>query len=259
MGFVSTIIHSFIDGQKAISKLVDKRLDLKFTRDGYRDCADSLVPSLLKPGATIYDIGGGRTPFLSVDVKKRLGLTVIGLDICAQELISAPSGAYDDIIVADICQYKGKGDGDVVICLALLEHVEDVSAALRAMCSILRKGGSLVIFAPSRNAIFARLNLLLPHAWKESLLFTFLPEDRKIRRFPAYYDRCTPMEIEALAKNQGLCISEERLYYMSTYFECFSPVYLLWRIWTLLFYAVAPRQSAETFSLVLRKTNPFPD
>jgi len=40
----------------------------------------------------------------------------------------------------------------------LLKHVSDVQAALVNIATILKPGGRVLIFIPSRNAIFDRLN-----------------------------------------------------------------------------------------------------
>jgi 2-polyprenyl-6-hydroxyphenyl methylase/3-demethylubiquinone-9 3-methyltransferase len=157
--------------------------------------------------------------------------------------------------VANICEYSGRGDGDLAICRTLLEHVENVEHALLGMHSILKPGGKLLIFVPSRNAVFARLNLLLPHVLKRKILFFLYPYVAEAQGFPAYYDRCTPRQIETLAKKSRFTISEVRLYYISKYFDFFAPLYLLWRLWILAFYAVSPCQAAETFSMVLKKTD----
>ncbi len=65
-----------------------------------------------------------------------------------------------------------------MICQALLEHVPSTERAFRAIGSLLKPGGLALIFAPSRNAVFARLNLLLPQRLKRAILFAVFPESR---------------------------------------------------------------------------------
>ncbi len=175
------------------------------------------------------------------------------MDIDNEELTQAPPGSYDGIICADITRYDGCSDADLVICQGLLEHVDDTEAAFRAISSIVKSGGLALIFVPSRNAIFARLNIMLPQSLKETILYSIHPRTRRNQGFPAYYDRCTPLEFKELASSNGLSLVEQRLYYRNFYFSFFFPFHLIWRIWAMLFYFFDKEQSAETFSLVLRK------
>ncbi len=57
---------------------------------------------------------------------------------------------------------------------------------------------------PSRNAVFARLNMLLNEDLKKSLLWFFFPQAKGQQGFRAYYSHCTPSQIEELAKQNGL-------------------------------------------------------
>ena len=99
---------------------------------------------------------------MSAESKRRLGARVVGLDISQSAPDAAPAGAYDQVVCADLTAYQGRGDADFVICQTLMEHVTNVEQAFRALSSILKPGGGLLVFTPSRNAVFARLNLLLP-------------------------------------------------------------------------------------------------
>jgi len=247
------MVRSLINNQIWISQNFDKLLPKKYRLDGNRDYSKSLVPKYLKENLIIYDIGGGKNPYLSPDKKKTLNATVIGLDIDKEELIQAPEGAYNKIICADITKFRGNHDADLVLCQALLEHVKDVEAAFTAISSILKPGGLALIFVPSRNAVFARLNIILPQSIKKAILHTIYPKTKRGQGFPSYYNRCTPSEFKKLADNSDFSIQEEHYYFISSYFNFFFPAYLVWRLWILLFHSVFKEQAAETFSLVLRK------
>jgi 2-polyprenyl-6-hydroxyphenyl methylase/3-demethylubiquinone-9 3-methyltransferase len=140
-----------------------------------------------------------------------------------------------------------------VICQALLEHVRDTGGAFRAISSILKPGGRAILFVPSRNAVFARLNLLLPETWKRRILFSIFPEMQRDHGFPAFYHQCTPAGFARLSGQYGLVTEDRRLYFQSDYFRFCFPLHAVWRIWTLLFRLVAGPAAAETFTLVLRK------
>jgi len=228
----------------------------RFRVDGHEDFKASFAPKYLRPRLKVYDVGGGKIPYIDHRRKAELGLAVVGLDIDREELRRAPQGAYDEMICADITRFKGGGDADLIICQAVLEHVKDVEGAFAAMASILKPGGKALLFVPSRNAIYARLNLVIPEGMKRKILFAIFPDCRSCCGFPAYYDRCTLKQFHLLAERHGLEVEEERTYFITCYFSFFFPAYFVWRIWILLFYLIAGDQAAESFCMALRKTTP---
>jgi SAM-dependent methyltransferase len=249
-----SLFYRFTRSQQNLSRSFDRLLPAEYQVDGNRDFLDNWITPYLESGALVYDIGGGKNPVVGVEEKRRFKLRVIGFDIDARELAAAPDGAYDRTIRADITEYRGRADADLVICQALLEHVRDSQAAIDAIASILRPGGRALIFLPSRNAVFARLNLALPERVKRKILYTVFPASERDQGFPAYYDRCTPRDFRRLAGGSGLTVDACRTYFRSGYFSFFFPLHLVWRLWTLVFRFFAREQAAETFSLALRKT-----
>ena len=168
----------------------------------------------------------------------------------------APPGAYDRLVCADVTRFRGSGDADLAICQAVLEHVNDTSAALRALASIVRPGGKVAIFVPCRNALFARLNLALPETTKRRMLFTLFPVRKEVHSgYPAVYHRCTPRLMSTDAGAAGLQLERLDVYWHSTYLSAFAPAWAAWRLWTLIMWAKGSREMCETFSLVLSRRN----
>jgi len=248
------IIRGLFDLNGALSRRLDALLPKDLSIDGNRDFIDRFVPQFITPGARLVDVGGGKQPYLDVRSKSSLGVHVTGIDIKQEELDQAPEGAYDATICADISTYRGTNDADIIVCQAVLEHVRDVAGAFIAFASIMKPGGLALIFLPSRNAVYARLNLMLPEALKRKILFYIFPNTRKTQGFASYYDHCTPREFQRLADKYGFRVEAQRLYYTSSYFSFLFPIYVIWRIWIMLFRAADKLQAAETFSMALRKT-----
>jgi SAM-dependent methyltransferase len=250
------IARQLIASQVALSRAFDQLLPRSFRVDGSNDFKQRIVPSYLRPGLVLYDIGGGARPCVDLETKLRLGLKVTGLDIDEEELAKAPRGLYDRAIVADITTYREQNAADLVVCKSTLEHVRNTEAALATMARLLNPGGTLLVFVPSRNALYARLNLLLPQRLKLRLLSAFMPDQADELGFPAMYDRCTPRDFRCFAASYGLQIKELRSYYISSYFSVAFPIYVLWRLWILGYRAMAREQAAETFALIARKPEP---
>ena len=197
-------IRKAVDLQISWSNQLDKLLPDCFRIDGNQNFIHEFVGPYLASGAVVYDVGGGKQPMIPVESKTKLGMRIIGIDVDEKELQSAPVGAYDATVCCDITKYSGNADADVVICQALLEHVANVAEAIRAIDSILKPGGVALIFVPSANAAYAKLNLLLPEKVKRAILFRIFPHASKAQGFKAYYDRCTPREIKDIAGKYGL-------------------------------------------------------
>ena len=243
----------FIDFNKHLSRNFDAMLPKKFRVDGHTHFRKEFAPPHIPEGALVYEVGGGQHPLHSCEEKAQRGLQVVGLDIDHGELTSAPRGAYDETIRADITEYRGRADADAVICRAMLEHVIDTPAAFAGLASILKKDGVALLFTPSRNALYARVNRLIPERLKRNLLRFFYPELAEKSGFPGRYYRCTLPEFEEMARGQGLAVIQKKAYYYSGYFSFFAPLHVLWRAWLWIFFLLARERAAETFSLALRK------
>jgi 2-polyprenyl-6-hydroxyphenyl methylase/3-demethylubiquinone-9 3-methyltransferase len=247
------IARQLIASQVALSSAFDQLLPQSFRVDGSKDFKQRIVPNYLRPGLVVYDIGGGARPCVDLETKRRLGLTVAGVDIDGEQFAKAPGGLYDRAIVADITMYQAQNAADLVVCKSTLEHVRDTEAALATMARLLNPGGTLLVFVPSRNALYARLNVLLPERLKLRLLSAFMPNQADHLGFPAFYDHCTPHDFRRFAARHGLQIKELRPYYISSYFSVVFPVHVLWRIWILAYRAMAREDAAESFALIARK------
>lgn len=206
-----------------------------------------------RQGITVVDVGSGKHPAIPIEIKERFGLRIVGLDISEDELCKAPEGYYDDYIVANIMDKLPAFGADLVVTRFLLEHVEDNRKAMLAIATLLKPGGELLCMVPSRNALFARINLMFPERLKRQLLFSLFPEKERTSGLKAYYNRCTPRNFKVLFKENGLVIEEEYLFYQSSYFSFFFPLYLLWRAWVVLGWLIDPQTFAETFVYRVRK------
>lgn len=249
-----SMIRRVIDWNVRLSAAFDRLLPEEYTLDGNTHFQNEFAPRWIMPGLRVVDVGGGKRPFFLPEIKQRLRLHVTGVDLSEEELFNAPANAYDATVCADIATIVGGNDSDVCICQAVLEHVRDVDRALVAIASCLKPGGIALVFVPSRNAVFARLNLVLPETVKRRALFSIFPQTKKRQGFPSYYNNCTPVQLRTAAAFAGLEVEEARHYYCSKYFSFCAPFHILWRCWLIAFRWVAGESAAETFSLALRKT-----
>jgi SAM-dependent methyltransferase len=152
----------------------------------------------LRPGVSVLDVGSGRRPTLPPDNRPR-GSRYVGLDISADELSAAGSGAYDQIVASDITQREPELEGcfDVVLSWQVLEHVDSMATALENMHAYLRPGGRIVSQISGRFAPFALLARVFPHSISRRLMQRLLGA-RPEEKFPTRYDRCSASALEPL-------------------------------------------------------------
>ena len=126
--------------------------------DGPRDFREQVLPSLLKSGLRVLDVGGGKHPAISLQTKRELGLHIVGLDVSQTELAQAPAGAYDAIVVGDAAAVEIPGQYDLVFSRSVFEHVENPRDAFANLARVLAPGGMMTHVVPCRNAPFAIAN-----------------------------------------------------------------------------------------------------
>ncbi len=244
----------FVENQIFLSRRFDELiLPEKLHHVGYKHFKGRLAPAYFERGQTIYDMGSGSQPYINHKRKSKFHFKVIGLDIDQALLDRAPEGIYDETVCADLMNYTGKGDADLVVCMATLEHIQDNDKAIGAIASTLKPGGKALIYVPTRTALFARINRVLPEGFKKKVLGVFYPGQND--GFPAFYDRCTEKEFEDLADKHGLKVVNKVSYYVSYYMAVFLPLHVLYRMYNLLVYAVSPKHAMESFSIVMERPN----
>lgn len=250
MGLFGSFVHLNI----ALSNAAERMLPRHLSEDGNKCFLRDVLPAAVRKGDIVYDVGGGSRPFISLADKNLLNAVVHGLDIDAAELRAAPDGVYDRMVVHDLCTYEGDGLADVAVCQALLEHVPNTEGAIRALASIVRPGGKVFLFAPARNALFARLNMLLPERVKRAVLFRVFPEKAGGHDgFKAYYDRCIPSQVERLASKYKLRVEEKRIFWKSSYFSAFFPAYVFWRLYQAVAFLLIRDDASESFIYVFQR------
>ncbi len=249
------VLRSVINSQVYISNRVEKIFPEFMRKDGNGEFIEIVISHLKKcKNIKVGDIGGGSQPLISSHLKKERNISVTGFDIDIEEMEKAPLDAYDFTIGTDISKYVGSGDFDVLINQSVMEHVELNEGTFKAISSMLKVGGIAMCFQPSRHALFAKANILLPQGLKKSILYGLFPSKADGHNgFQAYYNKCTPAEFRKEAKKNGLQVVSLIPFYTASYYKAFFPVYIIWRLRTVFMYALSKEKAAETFICILKK------
>jgi len=119
-------------------------------------------------GQRILEIGSG-IGNISRQLPKRELLTVSDCDEQYIEILTQAFRNYSMVSVArlDVTREEGfdelEGQYDSVVCLNVLEHIQDDVDALRRMATALRDGGHLIVQVPQYRFLMSRLDRELGH------------------------------------------------------------------------------------------------
>lgn len=157
----------------------------------------------LRPGASVLDVGSGARPAIA---RARLPerCTYVGLDISGEELERAGPGAYDEMLVGDVCTRQASTEGrfDLVVSWQVLEHVTSMRDALRTQHAALVPGGRMVAMLSGAWAMHAVAAKVIPYRasrWLQMRLIGSAPEDK----FPTRFDACTARSLRPLLAGGG--------------------------------------------------------
>lgn len=136
-------------------------------------------------GQNLLEVGlghGGYRKYLPQNI------TYIGLDIDADSVNAARERYPDDkFIVADITDdnlsQRLTGHGiDTILCVNVLEHIEDDRGAVQNLLSILNPSGHLLIFVPAFQALYSDMDRLAGHhrRYSKGMIESQLEDNAKI-------------------------------------------------------------------------------
>jgi SAM-dependent methyltransferase len=157
------------------------------------------VEPVLRERIRILDVGSGRKPLLDPHARPQ-HCVYTGLDAARSELEAAPPGSYDEIVVADVVDYRDDlaAQFDLAVSWWLLEHVSSLDRALGNLRRYLRPEGRLVACFAGGCSLAAWANRAMPHRLSK-LLVTRFTDRTPESVFPARYDHCTYDELMRLA------------------------------------------------------------
>ncbi len=207
----------------------------------------------------VADVGAGKEWQFPAYYKSWYGIHLIGLDIDGDEMVG--NAALDERIVCDAVEAIPLPDAsvDVVMVHSGIEHFHDNERFLRNVFRILRPGGFMLAQFPGRYAPFAIANRLLPDWVAKKVLKVSMGETDALG-FKAYYDRTNYKAFSKLARDAGFHETYHLPgYFSSSYFEFFSPLFVLSYAYDMLRYSAGNREIASYNLFLLQKPSAEPD
>lgn len=175
---------------RAARESTHERFPPRYATDTWHIPFRPRIESALRPGLRILDVGAGARPMLS-PYDRPEGCTYVGFDVAADELLKAPEGSYDEIVVGDVCRLEPDlvGQFDLVLSWLTMEHVKPVPDALYNLSRYQRPGSRFLGYLAGSFSAHAVLNRVVPQRMAKYALRKAMGREPD-SVFRAHYDRC---------------------------------------------------------------------
>lgn len=173
------------------------------------DVYEGLVDSLVRPGSTWLDVGGGHDIFPD---NPRLAAALV--ERAAHLTVVDPSDNVhdnrftDDRVQSMLEDFATDRTYDLATMRMVVEHVATPESFVAALARLVKPGGHAVVFTINRHSPLSWLSWLLPFQWHHPLKKLFWGSDEK-DTFPVCYRMNTRAELAQLFAQAGF---EERMF-----------------------------------------------
>jgi hypothetical protein len=232
------MFSSFVRFNKRLSAYCERKWPRTFGGD---NCTHELLSRIGNDIAVhkprrILECGGIDRPLL----EKSARYAYVGIDIEDKPRCYA---VYDEFYVRSVEQPFGT-QVDMVISNTLLEHVRNNRDAVRQMHAALTVRGTTHHYVPSKYHPYSLILRIIGPRLQKRLIGLLRPEGTEVSGYPAFFDQCSPREMERLFEAAGFSEVDIRPFYRANdYFDFFFPAYLVitafenlcralrWRFW----------------------------
>ena len=107
----------------------------------------------------IYEAGGGSRTALAARLLDRAHTIVV--DISQEQLDKCDYAS--ETVLGSVEDWHKEGEVDLVSCINVLEHVENVESSLRNFAKSLKPGGVLFVASPRKNSLQGIVTRFTPH------------------------------------------------------------------------------------------------
>lgn len=243
------MISYFIEFNRRLSKSLERTFPNFFGQPvKYRGRLMKIIQETLAEAEcnSVLEVGGVDRPLL----KKSKGYKYVGMDIDERPTCYE---CYDEFIVQSI-EDRVEQKFDLVFSLTLLEHVPNNELSMESIYNCLNKNGKTVHYVPSKNHFYSICLRLVGPKIQKYLISKIRPEASEVSGYPAFFNYCSPKEMEKLATKVGFRSVDVIPFYKATdYFSFFLPLYIIVSIFENTFQLFKLSHFSSGFIIVARK------
>lgn len=241
------LIRKFVYANRRISlKLVNYYPSI-FGGPSYVYEFDKLINSVAKSASIkeIMEIGGGERPSSLSGIRK-----VDGVDIAK---IDNPSNLYRKYFCQSVEEVLPM-NYDLIYSMTLLEHVPNNGKSVVNIYDALTAGGKTVHYIPSKFHPYSLVLRLIGPKLQVLLIRLLRPDAKEVSGYPAFFNYCSPSQMEALFKSSGFKNVKILAYYRANdYFAFFVPAFIVVSIYENFCKFLNIRSAASGFILTAEK------
>ncbi len=216
------LLLRFVRFNRHLSHALARKFPGTFSAKSYGQVLKERIKADLaqRSGVTVLEVGGIDRPLL----KKNPAFRYHGMDIESKERCFE---LYDEFLVQSI-EKAIAAKYQMIISTTLLEHVPNNAAAVQDMYQGLTPGGVMHHFIPSKNHPYSICLRLVGPRLQQTLIRYLRPDSVATTGYPAFFNHCSPREMEDLFQRAGFVeIHLQHFYRANDYFAFFVPLYVL--------------------------------
>ena len=241
-------MEKFVSLNVNLTRSFDRQFPRFVESRNYRDEMLYLIGSFIrqKKFSRVLEVGGIDRPLL----KRSERIEYDGLDI---EYKDRCKDLYDRFIVQSIEEPIRRGY-DLIVSIALLEHVSNNTLSIAQMHKALRSGGCIIHYAPSKYHPYSLMLRLAGPKIQKRLIRILRPWAAEIAGYPTFFDKCCPREMKKISTHLGFKeIQVITFFRANDYFRFFVPAYILVTLFENICRQVKWEELCSGFIIVARK------
>lgn len=153
---VKNVFAKFIKSHTILRKLFYGLLNLFFLRSWYiRKILNQLIPEIKSAEPKIFDAGTGFGQYSYFIIKRFPQVKILAVDVKedyineAREFFNKLNLKNVNFKIDDLKEINYQNEFDLILCVDVMEHIDDDEKVLRNFYHALKNGGSLIINTPS--------------------------------------------------------------------------------------------------------------
>ncbi len=231
-----------------LTRSFDQRFPRFTARESFIEKLLSLTQDFIKQNefSHILEVGGADRPLLKRSDKIEYDCMDIEYKENCKEL-------YDNFTMQSIEEPIRKSY-NLIISTSLLEHVKNNTLSFTQMFNAINKNGHIIHYTPSKYHPYSLILRLISSNLQRKLIKILRPWATETTGYPAYFNKCSPVEMEKLLQISGFQQIEIIPFYRANnYFRFFFPAYIIVTLWENICKIFQWKQLCSGFIIVARK------